>query len=466
MWQKICLLILSCSLLANDADARLRKRIQPKQYTPKYSSVVMDADTGEILHDEDANGIRHPASLTKMMTLYMVFEALKEGRISLKTRMPVSAKASRQAPSKLGLTPGETISIKTAILGLVTKSANDVAVVVAEFLGGSEEAFARQMTQKARALGMSKTVFRNASGLPNPAQVTSAKDMAILSRALYQDYPNQYKYFSLRSFNHKGTEHRNHNHLLGKVAGVDGIKTGFIGASGFNLAASAVRLDQYDRPHRLITVVMGGANRHWRDRRVTELLETHFAKEGALRHFTETIDDSQLNELIYEEHEDAFEHVAIDPLSNESIDNLLHEVAVEEGEFSILENLGTSQSASKIEINVDQIPASIPQQPKTLPANWVIPSKAPAPTKMKMAPSSPKPKTTAPRTLQLMTVSSEKKARSLAQAASKKIGLGRVKIQKIRRGKSTLFSPQITGIPANKAHTACQMIVGKCVILG
>lgn len=466
MWQKICLLVLSCSLLANDADARLRKRIKPKQYTPQYSSVVMDADTGEILHNEDANGIRHPASLTKMMTLYMVFEALKAGRISLKTKIPVSAKASRQAPSKLGLTPGETISIKTAILGLVTKSANDVAVVVAEFLGGSEEAFARQMTQKARALGMSNTVFRNASGLPDLAQVTSAKDMAILSRALYQDYPNQYKYFSLRSFNHKGTEHRNHNHLLGKVAGVDGIKTGFIGASGFNLAASAVRLDKYDRPHRLITVVMGGANRHWRDRRVTELLETHFSKEGAHRHFTETIDDSQLNELIYEEHDDTFEQVAVEPLSNQSIDNLLHEVTVEESEFAMLETLGTSQSVSKIEINVDQIPDPISRKAKTLPTNWVVPSTASNLAKTRTSPPSPsKPKATAPRTLQLTTVSSEKKARDLAQSAHKKIGLGRVKVQKINRGKRTLFSPQITGIPANKAGNACKMIVGKCVVL-
>ncbi|WP_010300844.1 D-alanyl-D-alanine carboxypeptidase family protein [Candidatus Odyssella thessalonicensis] len=445
MWQWIFLLVLGTVLLISEADARLRKRIEPKPYSPKYSSIVMDADTGQILHTEDATGIRHPASLTKMMTLYMAFEALKSGKVTLKTRMPVSSRAARQAPSKLGLNPGETISLQTAILGLVTKSANDAAVVVAEFLGGSEEAFARKMTQKARALGMTSTVFRNASGLPNPAQVTTAKDMAILSRALYRDYPNQYKYFSLRSFNHKGIEHRNHNHLLGKVAGVDGIKTGFIGASGFNLAASAVRLDRYKRPRRLITVVMGGANRHWRDRRVTELLEAYFAREGARHEVPQTLDDAELNELIYEQ--EAAEEIAEEtPVTfPKDIDSLLHDVSMEEED---------SQAKSPEMPVKKSAQGSSTADIRSLPANWVVPN-----------PGKEASKEDTVRTIQLSTVASEKKARLLATQAAKKLGFGRASVQKIQRGKRTLYSPQVNGVPATKAKNACQMLIGKCVIL-
>jgi D-alanyl-D-alanine carboxypeptidase len=265
-------------IMCSPAEAA-KPKTQPG-YQPKYSAIVMDADTGEILESEDPNGIRHPASLTKMMTLYLLFEELRKGRLSLSTRMSASAHASRQAPSKLGLSPGHTITVAEAIQSLVTKSANDAAVVVAEHLAGSEQAFARRMTQKARALGMHHTTFKNASGLPNPAQVTTAYDMAKLSQALYHDFPQYYRYFKLKHYNHRGTIHRNHNHLLGKVSGVDGIKTGFIAASGFNLAASAVRYDAANIPHRLIAVVLGGPNRHWRDRQVANLLETNFQRLG------------------------------------------------------------------------------------------------------------------------------------------------------------------------------------------
>jgi D-alanyl-D-alanine carboxypeptidase len=473
MGRRWCLVLILFFLSLTDGEARLRKRIQPKPYTPKYSSIVLDADTGETLHNEEADGVRHPASLTKMMTLYLVFEAIKKGRITLKTQMPVSAKASRQAPSKLGLVSGESISLKTAILGLVTKSANDAAVVVAEFLGGSEEAFARQMTQKARALGMSATVFRNASGLPNPAQVTSARDMAILSRALYRDYPRESKYFSLRSFTHKGVEHRNHNHLLGKVPGVDGIKTGFIGASGFNLAASAVRFNKANQPRRLITVVMGGENRHWRDRRVTELLELYFAKEGWSRSARSEVDSEVsseihseisdvLNDLIYEQ--EAAGKVMMVGESVQAVQSVQPvqpkhpkhpKQKVFEKEFnSILEDM------SEVDGPSDQ-----QGMQKTLPANWVVP--VPGVTKINATRSSftkasPKPTL---RTVQLSAVSSEKKAKNLAQTAAKKLGFGRSHVHKVRRGKRTLYSPQVTGIPAPKATRACRVLGNKCVVL-
>ena len=444
MWRRVGLFILGLIISASDSDARLRKKITPKPYTPKYSSIVMDAETGQVLHNEDADGIRHPASLTKMMTLYMAFEALREGRISLETRLPVSARASRQAPSKLGLSPGETIPLKAAILGLVTKSANDAAVVVAEHLGGSEEAFARKMTQKARALGMRTTVFKNASGLPNPSQITSARDMAILSRALYRDYPKQYKYFSLKSFFYKGTEHRNHNHLLGKVQGVDGIKTGFIGASGFNLAASAVRATSSNQHRRLITVVMGGPNRHWRDRRVTELFEIYFARNGAHRDVP-ILDDTELNELIEEDDSQPtnFSDITYEvqedaptPSYQADIDTLLHEVSLEE-------------HASP------QTCQYTPEEPKVLPANWSTPK----------APQVKEKKTFSKRTLQLSTVSSEKKAKLIAQSAVKKIGYGKINIHKVKRGKKTLYAPQVIGVPAPQANGACKVLTGKCIVL-
>ena len=275
------IIVCLCTLLLSYSPSYgLNKKTLRKHYKPKYAAIVIDADTGKVLDNEDADGIRHPASLTKMMTLYIVFEALRSGRLKLSTQMTVSSKASRQSPSKLGLKPGEKISVYNAIMGLATKSANDVAVVIAEHLSGSEEAFARRMTQKAQALRMNKTIFKNASGLPNPGQVTTARDMAHLSQAIYRDFPKEYQYFRHQTFSYKGAVHRNHNHLLGKVSGLDGIKTGFIAASGFNIAVSAARQDASGKKHRLIAIVLGGENRHWRDRRATQLLETHFDRMG------------------------------------------------------------------------------------------------------------------------------------------------------------------------------------------
>lgn len=239
----------------------------------KYASIVIDAETGKIHHEANPDVITHPASLTKMMTLYMAFEALERGKLKMEDALKVSKHASVQAPSKLYLKPGTTITVKQAVLALVTKSANDAAVVLAEKLGGTETSFAIKMTSKAKALGMSNTVFKNASGLPNPKQITTARDMATLSQALYKDFPEYFKYFKQQSFVYKGQKHNNHNKLLGKVKGVDGIKTGFINASGFNLAASVVRNNR-----RIIAVVMGGKTSRSRDQHMVDLLENTYKK--------------------------------------------------------------------------------------------------------------------------------------------------------------------------------------------
>lgn len=251
---------------------------------PRYAAIVMDAHSGEVLHQESADQISHPASLTKMASLYMVFEALKTGRLKTNTMVRVSKHASQQIPCKLGLKPGEYVSVETIVKGMVTKSANDASAAIAEHLAGSEAIFAEQMTRRMKKLGMHRTTFKNASGVPNTKQITTARDMAILSRALYLHFPKEYKHFRLKSFHHRGQLHRNHNHLLGVFPGLDGIKTGWIASSGSNLAASAVRKGPNNEERRLIAVVLGGTNRHWRDRRVAELLEANFQKIGLSRH--------------------------------------------------------------------------------------------------------------------------------------------------------------------------------------
>jgi D-alanyl-D-alanine carboxypeptidase len=238
----------------------------------KYASIIIDADTGEVLHEVNPDGMNYPASLTKMMTLYLAFEALDNGQLKLDQKLLVSSHAASRAPSKLGLIPGDSVAVRDLILALVTKSANDAASVVAESLGGNEISFAERMTQKARKLGMKNTVFHNASGLPDPLNRTTARDLATLARALYRDFPDHYHYFSTREFVYHGTVHANHNHLMSSFQGMDGIKTGYINASGFNLAASAKRDNR-----RLIGVVMGGESARARDAHMAQLLNDAFA---------------------------------------------------------------------------------------------------------------------------------------------------------------------------------------------
>jgi D-alanyl-D-alanine carboxypeptidase len=237
----------------------------------RYSSIVVDASSGEVLEDMNADQPRHPASLTKMMTLYLTFEALRDRRISLTQIVPVSGHAASMEPSKLGLLPGSRLTVEEAVLGLVTKSANDAASALGELLGGSEDRFAQMMTLRARALGMSRTTFENASGLPDPEQWTTARDLAVLARRLINDFPGFYRYFSTPSF----TWHRqvifNHDNLLRTYPGADGLKTGYTDASGHNLVTSAMRGGV-----RLIGVVLGAASNGERDIHMTALLDQGF----------------------------------------------------------------------------------------------------------------------------------------------------------------------------------------------
>jgi len=264
-------LIASIGWIVN-ADAAKPRRHHALVLARGYSSIVIDAATGAVLQEDNADAQKYPASLTKMMTLYLVFEALDSGKLTLNSRLPVSVHAANQSPTKLGLRPGETVAVRDLILGMVTRSANDAAVVAAEGIGGSEEHFAEMMTQRAHKLGMSRTMFHNASGLPDPLQMTTARDLARLSRALIRDYPKYYVYFSTPEFTYEGQRIANHNHLMSWYEGADGIKTGFISAAGFNLAASAVRDGR-----RLIGVVLGGPSPVARDHYMGRLLDAGFA---------------------------------------------------------------------------------------------------------------------------------------------------------------------------------------------
>jgi D-alanyl-D-alanine carboxypeptidase len=249
----------------------------PAQAAP-YADIVVDANSGAVLHATNPDARRHPASLTKIMTLYLLFEQLEAGKLKLDSALKVSTEASAQAPTKLGLKPATTLSVEDAIKGMVTRSANDAAVVVAEAIAGNESEFAKVMTRKAHALGMKNTVYKNASGLPDDNQVTTARDQSILGRAIQDRFPRYYKYFSIRSFTFRGQTITNHNRLLGKVDGVDGIKTGYINASGFNLVTSVHRGNRY-----LVAVVMGGNTGASRDTRMRELINEKIVQASIKR---------------------------------------------------------------------------------------------------------------------------------------------------------------------------------------
>jgi D-alanyl-D-alanine carboxypeptidase len=293
---RCCVIGLAASVAAliitsGAADARHHRRIRvhyvhrtehvhharAEEYSPPTASIVVDGNTGQVLQASNPDALRHPASLTKIMTLYLLFERLDAGKIKLDTPLKVSQHAADQDPTKLNLKPGQTIPVEDAIKGVVTRSANDAAVTIAENIGGSEDNFAKLMTQKAHALGMSRTTYVNASGLPDDDQITTARDQALLGRAIQERFPRYYKYFSTPSFVFHGETIRNHDHLLGEVEGVDGIKTGFTRASGFNLVTSVHRDGRY-----VVGVVLGGRSAFERDAHMRELLGDHI-KEASLR---------------------------------------------------------------------------------------------------------------------------------------------------------------------------------------
>jgi D-alanyl-D-alanine carboxypeptidase len=275
---------------------------------PPYAAIVLDANSGHVLHTDKADELRHPASLTKIMTLYLLFERLDAGKIRLDSQLAVSEHASTQAPTKLGLKPGQSLEVEDAIRGMVTKSANDAAVAVAEAIGGSEREFADMMTLKAHALGMSHTVYYNASGLPNDEQVTTARDQALLGRAIQERFPRYYQYFATPSFTYHGQTMRNHNQLLGHIEGMDGIKTGYTQASGFNLVASVRRSNRH-----IVSVVMGGTSAGARDARMRSLIEEYIVAAAPQKTMIAGVAGSKTDSARKEEMRAAKAQTAADP---------------------------------------------------------------------------------------------------------------------------------------------------------
>ena len=266
----LCVAIIFAVCVHANADAKSKKS-SAGGYSPKYSALVIDAKTGVVLHQKNAGEIRYPASLVKMMTLYMTFQALERGQLSMDQKLKVSAHAAGQPASKLYLKAGSTIPVREAILALSVKSANDVAVVLAEAIGGTESQFAAKMTKMAKRLGMTKTNFVNASGLHHKNQTTAAYDMAKLAIALRRDYPRYYPMFDKSQFSFNGQTYRTHNRVAANYPGADGLKTGFVNASGFNLVTSARRGSSS-----IVGVVLGGPSTKIRDRQMVQLLDKAF----------------------------------------------------------------------------------------------------------------------------------------------------------------------------------------------
>jgi D-alanyl-D-alanine carboxypeptidase len=309
-----------------------------EEYSPPSASIVVDGNRGAVLQASNPDALRHPASLTKIMTLYVLFERLEAGKIKLDSPLKVSEHASEQAPTKLGLKPGETIAVEDAIKAIVTKSANDAAVVVAENLGGDEDHFAKLMTQKARALGMTRTTYINASGLPDDDQITTARDQALLGRLIQKRFPRYYKYFSTESFVYHGEVMRNHNHLLGSIDGVDGIKTGFTRASGFNLVTSVHRDGHY-----IVAVVMGGRSSFERDAHMRELINSNI-KEDALKRTTPVVAKSNQPNKIQPALANApmaSQGNSIDPIQLLSVRTIVQTTPVQSGSLSPMPALGS-----------------------------------------------------------------------------------------------------------------------------
>ncbi len=373
------------------------------QANPRHASIVIDVDTAQVLHESHADASRYPASLTKMMTLYMLFQAMEKSKMSLDTSMRISAHAASMPPTNIRLRSGDTLSVRDAIPALIVRSANDVAAVVAEALGGTEANFGRMMTEKARKLGMHSTTFRNASGLPHSEQRTTARDMAILSTRLMKDFPQHYHYFSTQSFRYKGITYNSHNRMVRSIPGVDGLKTGFIRASGFNVATSAKRGNR-----RVVGVVMGGQSAASRDQHMTQLLDRSFTPSVATK-------------------------------SVRNVSNI-------DAAPAVAMRASMSAPVSK--------PASF--QPRTLePAMMQRPAQSEATVASRRAIVVDSNNRWG---IQIGSYEAYDRAQAQAQAATRWV-TGEVVVTEVEVSNRKLYRAQLVGLQRNEAHTACQSLV-------
>lgn len=387
--------------------------ISQAQANPRYASIVINADTGKVLHESNADASRYPASLTKMMTLYMLFEALEQGKLTLDSLMPVSAHAASMPQTNIGLRAGDKLSVRDAIPALIVRSANDVAAVVAEALGQTEANFGHIMTDKARSLGMRSTTFRNASGLPNGEQKTTARDMVTLSMRLMEDFSKYYHYFSTQSFHYKGITYNSHNRMVRNTIGVDGLKTGFIRASGFNVATSAKRGNQ-----RMIAVVMGGKTAASRDQHMARLLDRGF----------KMIATSQL------------------------ADSKINKGATKNVSASVMVKVPIPVAKPAIFVDNKPDPAAILRGES--PAHSVAPNKPVLSKNDNWA-------------VQIGSYFELDRAHAQAQAATRWVS-GEVAVVEVEISNRTLYRARLVGLQKNQAHTACQNLSRKgmdCMVI-
>ena len=410
----------------------------------RYASIVIDASDGGVLSAASPDAARHPASLTKVMTLYVLFGEMRRGRVTMDTRIPVSARAASRPPSRLGLPAGSSIAVRDAILSLTTRSANDVATALGEFLGGTEDRFAQMMTMRARAIGMSRTTFRNASGLPDISQVTTARDMATLGRRLIADFPEHYPAFGTPSFAWRGQWVNNHNRLLGSYPGADGIKTGYIDASGFNLIASARRGGM-----RLVAVAFGGATGGERDSHVADLLDAGFANAASGVRAAPAL---------------VAEAPAFDPAIRGAPGALLGGV-VGSARASTLSAaaLGGPVMAAR--------PVLAPSLRGAAAAPMLTPviARPPFPSRPEPAPASRRAPAPAPSGgewgIQVGAFGSPAEAQRAAQAARRQHGAGRASVETARINGRVYHRAQIVGMSQNAARAACARMRAGCMVV-
>lgn len=379
--------------------------MNPAQANSRHASIVVDANTGAVLHESSADASRFPASLTKMMTLYLLFEAIEQHKMTLDSRMPVSAHAASMPSTNIGLRTGDSIGVREAIPALIVRSANDVAAVVAEALGASETNFGRMMTEKARKLGMHSTTFRNASGLPNTEQKTTARDMATLSTRLIKDFPQYYHFFSTQSFSYKGAVYKSHNRMVRNTPGVDGLKTGFIRASGFNVATSAKRGDR-----RVVAVVMGGSTAAARDQQMAQLLDR------------------------------SFHHGTISVASNTNPGRVAPAASTAEHK----EKTGTRDPLARSAIVAEKATESRSQQPAVKPS--ANPQSQPQKTVTRVNDSW---------AVQIGSYQESNRARAQAQAAARWVP-GEVVITEVEISNRKMYRARLVGLQEHQARSACQ----------
>ena len=444
------IMVTALVLVALHPAEAARKKSHSHIPADRYASIVIDAETGYALSEKNADKKLYPASLTKMMTLYLTFDALESGLLRKSTRLPVSRRAAVQEPSVLALDPGSSIRAEDAILGLVTKSANDAAVVLAEAIGGSEARFAEMMTVKAQELGMTNTRFMNASGLHNPQQVSTARDMATLGRALIYNHPRNYGYFSTPSFFWAGKQFDNHNKLMTSYAGMDGIKTGYVHQSGFNLVASAVRSN-----HRLIGVVFGGRTAKSRNATMTDLLDTGFMRRR----------DTRIASIIEQRGRTALPvRKPVSDLERTVIASAISSVSPSAGsgkkslrsDASLLEEEGDTSA----DFSATTAPHALFDSLKPRPMNttplkeWTVADAGPA----------------GDWTVQVGSYASHEAGMQALHTARKKLpsqvtGSSRYVIAPLMTNRGMIYRARLSGMEKGAATKACRLLKGSCLIL-